>query len=336
MTKVRRPPRTPRVSIITPAYNVARYLGETVDSVLQQSFTDFEYLIVDDGSNDDTAEVARGHAGDDPRLRLLTGEHTGPGHARNVGIQNSSGKYIAFLDGDDRWRPRFLEHQVALIESLPSYVGAVFCRSFITLESGIAVFVQRQRAGWYDFDDFLVGNNPARNGSSLLIRRSCFDDVGLFDEKLSSAQDLDMWLRIAERSNSPVLCASRRYLVYMRLRPGSVSRDHSARAAALDGILTTYSARLRRLSPALAYVRPALDALQYGYDDVLTRRWGAAARSVGVARLAHSGVGLRFLFWHSMPAPTRSCLRELNCAIREAVKSAIRRVLPGGNRVGVA
>jgi glycosyltransferase involved in cell wall biosynthesis len=162
----------PLVTAITPAYNVAKYVGETVDSVLGQTFTNFEYLVVDDGSEDNTAEVVREHVGDDPRFRLVQGGHRGLSAARNTGIWESRGKYIAYLDGDDRWHPRFLERQVALIESLPSEVGAVFARCRMILENGTPAFLQRERPGRYDFDDLLINNNPTRSGSSLLIKNA--------------------------------------------------------------------------------------------------------------------------------------------------------------------
>ena len=222
--------RSPLVTVVTPAYNVAKYVGETVDSVLRQTFRDFEYLVVDDGSVDNSADVVKAHVGDDPRFRLVQGEHRGLSAARNAGIREAKGEYIAFLDGDDRWHPKFLERQLQLIQSLPPDVGVVFCRSRLVLENGTLVFLQWQRAGRYDFDDFLVNSNPARNGSSLLIRKSCFADVGGFDEDLRHLEDLDMWLRIAANSKTPVLWASKYFLVDLRLRPGSMSRDRGRRS----------------------------------------------------------------------------------------------------------
>src|ERR1700760_830015 len=143
----------PRGTVGTPAYNVAQYIGEAVDSVLRQTFTDFEYLVVDDGSQDNSVEVVRQHAGHDPRFRLVPGEHRGLSAVRNVGIREARGQYIAYLDGDDRWHPRFLERQVGLIGSLPPDVGLVFCRSRLILENGPVILYQWQRAGRYDFDD---------------------------------------------------------------------------------------------------------------------------------------------------------------------------------------
>ncbi len=175
--------RSPLVTVVTPAYNVAKYIGEAVDSVLRQTFRDFEYLVIDDGSEDNSVDIIKAHSGDDPRFRLVAGEHRGLSAARNAGIREARGEYIAFLDGDDRWHPKFLERQLQLIQSLPD-VGGVFCRSRLVLENGTLVFLQWQRAGRYDFDDFLVGGNPARNGSTMLLRTSCFAEVGGFDEKL--------------------------------------------------------------------------------------------------------------------------------------------------------
>ena len=151
---------SPLVTVVTPAYNLAKYIGEAVDSVLRQTFHDFEYLVIDDGSVDETAGIVKAHAGDDSRLRLVEGENRGPSAARNAGIREARGEYIAFLDGDDRWHPKFLERQLRLIRSLPPEVGVVFCRSRLMLENGTPVFFQWQRAGRYDFDDFLVSGIP--------------------------------------------------------------------------------------------------------------------------------------------------------------------------------
>ena len=126
---------------------------------------------------------------------------------------------------------------MSLIESLPPDVGMVFCRTRSILENGLLVKLHWQRAGGYDFDDFVVRNNPAGNGSSILVRASCFAEVGGFDERLPFAEDLEMWLRIAERSASPVLWGSRHFLVDRRLRPGAATRDTTTAEAILDELL---------------------------------------------------------------------------------------------------
>jgi glycosyltransferase involved in cell wall biosynthesis len=316
----------PLVTVVTPAYNVGKYIREAIESVERQTFRGFEYLIVDDGSGDDTAEVAAEHASRDARIRLIRAEHRGHSAARNRGISEARGKYIAFLDGDDRWHPRFLDRQVALLESLPPAVGAVFCRSRVILENGTLAFFQRQRPGGYDFDEFLIKNNPSRNGSSLLLRKSCFDEVGVFDEDLPSAADLEMWLRIADRSTSPVLWGSRHFLVDWRLRPGSVTRDRLARDVAMLKLLDYHAAKLRHSPPAYAYLRPALAALKYGADDDIAEQMAGHAREAGVLRLARSAPGVQLLFWHTLPRSGRRAVRTLQSRSREAVKSVNRRL----------
>jgi hypothetical protein len=321
------------VTVVTLAYNVASYIGEAVDSVLGQTLLDFEYIVVDDGSTDNSIEVAQAHAGGDPRFRVIHGQHRGVSAGRNIGIRESKAKYIAYLDGDDRWHRRFLERQVALMDSLPPDVGAVFCRSRMVLENGRPIFFQWQRAGRYDFDDFLVGGNPARNGSALLIRTSCFEDVGGFDEGTSHVEDFDMWLRIAHGSKTPVLWGNKYFLVDLRLRPGSVTRDQSGTLAAIDALLSAQTPKLRRLPRGLAYVRPAVMALKSGVDEELAERWTADVREVGLSRLVRSNWGLRLLFWGSLSPAGRRAVRSVQSSAREAVKSANlrvrRRVSPG-------
>jgi glycosyltransferase involved in cell wall biosynthesis len=323
--------RPPKVTVVTPAFNVGKYIGEAIDSVLRQTFADFEYIVVDDGSTDNSIDVVRAHARDDPRFRLVPGEHRGLSAARNIGIRESNAKYIAYLDGDDRWHPKFLERQVALIESLPPDVGAVFCRSRLILENGTPIFLQWQRAGRYDFDDFLVGGNPARNGSSLLIRTSCFDDVGGFHENLQHVEDIEMWLRIAKDSRTPLLWANRHFLVDLRLRPGSVTRDRAGGEAALLDFLEAQTPKLQRLPAGLAYVRPAVGALKYGGNDELAERWAARAREAGIGHLLRSSWGLRLLFWHSLPRSGRRAVRSAQSHTRNAVKSADLRLRGGAS-----
>jgi len=316
---------TPLVSVVTPAYNVARYIGEAVDSVRRQSFRDFEHLVVDDGSSDDTVQVVLARAAGDPRLRLIPIAHGGLSAARNAAIREARGRYIALLDGDDRWRPRFLERQVGLIESLPPDVGMVFCRTRSILENGLLVKLHWQRAGRYDFDDFVVRNNPAGRGGCI-IRASCFAEVGGFDEKLPFAEDLDMWLRIAEGSTSPVLWGGRHFLVDRRLRPGSMTRDTTTAEAVLDELLAAQAAKLRRHVTAEAYVWPALLALMYGSDARRAQEWTELARSAGFARLARSLAGWQLLAWHAMPGGGRRAVRGTAELARTTVKRAVARL----------
>ena len=199
----------PQITVITPAYNVAGYVGEAIESVLAQSFTNFEYLVVNDGSTDETADEVRHRADRDQRVQLINTEHLGACNARNVGLNLAKGQFIAFLDGDDRWHPEFLRRQLAALESAGPKVAAVFARSRVMSEQGRVYTVRWQRSGRYDFDDMLIDSCPPRSGSSLLIKKRVFHSVGLFDVDLKSAQDLDMWLRILSESDMPYFVGTR-------------------------------------------------------------------------------------------------------------------------------
>ena len=317
---------SPLVTVVTPAYNVAKYVGETVDSVLRQTFANFEYLVVDDGSEDVSADVARAHAGDDLRFRLIQEGHRGLSGARNIGIREARGRYISYLDGDDRWHPRFLERQVALIESLPSEVGAVFARCRMILENGTPAFLQRERPGSYDFDDLLIKNNPTRSGSALLIKKSCFDDVGGFDESLHYVEDFECWLRIAAGSKTPLFWANRQYLVDQRLRPGQITKDRSSSDQAILQFLAEQTPKLQRFPVGLAYIRPAVMALKHGADNEIAEKLAASARTAGLGELARTNWGRQLLFWDTLPPSGRQLVRGIQRSAREAVKSANRKI----------
>jgi hypothetical protein len=189
----------PKVSIIMPVLNGEKYIGEAVASILAQTYTGYELIIVDDGSTDSTPALLRSYGS---KLKLTCVRHASPmGIARSVndGIRHASGEFIAFLDHDDLWFPEFLETQVAYLER-HSEAGMVHC-DFQTvdakgdiIESSVARCRNRRRPSGSVFsrlfmDSFIVGN-------SVLIRKACFDRLGLFDETLRWG-DYHMWLRIA-------------------------------------------------------------------------------------------------------------------------------------------
>lgn len=106
----------PQVSIITPCYNASRYISQTIDSVLTQTFTDWEMIIVDDGSKDDSSDIVEKYVKKDSRIRLIQQPNGGSANARNHGIREATGRYIALLDADDLWLPQFLEKQIEFMK----------------------------------------------------------------------------------------------------------------------------------------------------------------------------------------------------------------------------
>jgi len=191
----------PLVSAVIPSYNYSRFVGGAVESVLAQTCRDLECIVVDDGSTDDTAGVLEPYA---DRVQVIRQPNQGLSAARNTGIGAARGRYVAFLDADDRWFPEKIARQVALIESHPG-TGAVGCWVQLTDGEGvptgrkefpehvpepIALTDQMQRIAKRQF---WVGGS----GSGAFVRREVFDTVGPFDTTLRAAEDWDMWLRIA-------------------------------------------------------------------------------------------------------------------------------------------
>lgn len=312
----------PRITVITPAYNVAAYIGEAVDSVLAQTFQRFEYLVVDDGSTDRTADEVSSRVSRDERVRLIRAEHAGSASARNIGLRQARGELVAFLDGDDRWHRDFLRRQLALLESAGSEVAAVFARSRVISESGRLYAFRWQRAGRYDFDDMLVRACPPRCGSSLLIRRASFNLVGEFtDEK--TVPDLDMWLRIMRDSGMPYFVANSAYLLDLRVRPGAISRDHRRRFEKCDTVLEEFSPGLSRRPAGMAYVRHAVFAFRAGQED-FALRWARTARGAGLTNLLADSYGWRLLGWMTLPAGGRRALRRCDSYARRVFGLLIR------------
>jgi glycosyltransferase involved in cell wall biosynthesis len=307
------------VTVITPAYNVGPWIGEAIDSVRCQTERRFEYIVVDDGSTDDTADVVRARAAEDDRIRLVSISNSGSGAARNVGLAQASAPFVAFLDGDDRWGRDFLRCQLTAMQEAPPEVGVAFCHTRVMMENGNVVALRWQPSGPCDVDRLLVENNPPHHGSSLLIRRSCFEELGDFDPAMRSAVDFEMWLRIASRSSTPLFWGVRRYQVDMRLmRSGCISANRGARFAALDGLLDEYAPTMTRLNPGLAYVRPAVFAYRDGYEDY-AEKWAAQALTAGAADLARAGWGPSMLAWHRAGAARRAQMRSARDRTRTAV-----------------
>lgn len=184
----------PKVSVIIPAYNAMTYLPETLESVFQQTFTDLEILIVDDGSLDNIVEWVSQIP--DSRVKLISQKNQGVSAARNTGIRNCNGEYIAFLDADDLWEPTKLAKQVNSLDA-NKRVGLVYTwTNFIdefSQETGVSIVSHAEGNIWQE----IIVRDMISTGSSTLIRAECFDKVGYFDSDLSIGEDRDMWIRIA-------------------------------------------------------------------------------------------------------------------------------------------
>jgi len=185
----------PKVSVIIPAYNMARYTVETVENVLNQTFKDYEIIVVDDGSTDNTHDLLQPYI-KSHQIIYIYKENGGATTARNAGFKISKGKYIAFLDCDDLWLSKKLEISVDFLDS-HSETGLVYNRAINIDKKGNNLQLSKGRCYSGMVFEKLVLHNFIMN-SSPIVRRECFKKVGLFDEKIFHPADWDMWLRISE------------------------------------------------------------------------------------------------------------------------------------------
>ena len=184
----------PLVSVVIPCYNAEAFLPETLGSVCGQTYRELEILVVDDGSKDRTADIAREFAARDPRVRLVQKPNGGLSSARNFGIDHATGKYLSFVDGDDLWVPTKIEKHVAHLES-DEAIGVSFCATQFVNTTGRRLhsrFPKMRNLSEYD----LFCRNPITTGSTAVFRREVFEHHR-FDETLFGYEDVDCWLRIA-------------------------------------------------------------------------------------------------------------------------------------------
>jgi glycosyltransferase involved in cell wall biosynthesis len=214
--------RGPAISVITPAYNVARLLPETVASALSQTWRDFEMLIVDDGSTDDTQQVARSWERADPRIRVFTRENGGIAAARNTAIEQARGEYFALLDGDDLWHPTFLECQMRVFDRMPS-VDIVTGNAYNLGSSRHGQPVNPVGTACRELSLLDILEVETSVFIMSIFRRAVIDRVGRFDDQLRANEDYDLWIRAAHAGfvfiHNPVP------LGHYRRRPESVSAN---------------------------------------------------------------------------------------------------------------
>jgi glycosyltransferase involved in cell wall biosynthesis len=186
-----RAPHSEIVTIVLPTYNRCRLVCRAIDSVLDQSYHAYELIVVDDGSTDATADRLASY-GD--RVTVIKQANRGVSAARNAGIQAASGEYIALLDSDDVWLPQKLERQIAFFKTRPQ---AVICQTEeIWIRNGVRVNPgkRHKKHSGMIFEKTLP--LCLVSPSAVMIRKSLFDKVGLFDESLPACEDYDLWLRI--------------------------------------------------------------------------------------------------------------------------------------------
>ena len=212
----------PLVSVIIPTHNRAWALAGAIDSVLAQNYKNFELIVIDDGSTDNTSDLIDGYSG---KLALIRQENAGVSAARNRGIESSRGEFIAFLDSDDTWLPQKLSRQM---DFMGRYPEALICQTqeiWIRNNTRVNPRSCHKKPSGMIFESSLA--LCLVSPSAVMMKKNLFDKVGLFDEGLPACEDYDLWLRVG--------C---RYPVYLVDEPLVIKRgghaDQLSRAPGLD------------------------------------------------------------------------------------------------------
>ncbi|MGI8655331.1 MAG: glycosyltransferase family 2 protein [Pyrinomonadaceae bacterium] len=215
----------PAVSVVMPAYRVARYIGAALDSVLAQTFGDYEIIVVNDGSPD-TVELEQALEPYRSRIVYIKQENQGPSGARNTAIRRSRGTYVALLDSDDVWLPDYLAEQMKILRDDP-LADLIYADAELFGDSALAgqTFMQSAPSrGGVTFES-LAGWECCVITSCVVARRQSLIDAGLFDENFIRSEDFDLWLRLAHRGGR--LIYQRRVLALHRMHEASLAADSS-------------------------------------------------------------------------------------------------------------
>ncbi len=240
--------KSPAVSVIIPTYNRACSIRRSVQSVLNQTFNDFEVIIIDDGSTDDTKKVLKNFY--DKRIRYFGFKYNrGAAIARNIGIKFANGYFISFQDSDDEWLPRKLEKQINIFKEVPPNVGVVYS-GFWKVKGGKKIYIPRssvvEREG--DIHNELLKENFITL-QAVVIRKECFCRAGLFDESLKRFSDWELLIRISKYYKFKYI---KEPLVKVFYTPSSISSDIEAYIKANEIIINRYYPEMKSYKKALA------------------------------------------------------------------------------------
>lgn len=222
------------VSVIIPVYNNEKYLAKTIDSALMQSYVDIEILLINDGSTDNSKEICQRYL-EDKRVRYFDHENKGSGYTRNVGISESKGKYIAFLDSDDIWHKDKLEKQILLFER-DETIDVVYSRIEVidASDNKFSDYNIRLYSGNI-LDQLYIDNFICT--SSVVLRKKVLEETGLFDEQFRISQDYEFWLRVALTSKFAFV---NECLVQYRVHDAQISKKVKNRIDALKQIYNKF------------------------------------------------------------------------------------------------
>ena len=302
----------PAVSVVIPAWNVAEYIGQAVESVVRQTFTDWELIVVNDGSPD-TPELERALAASGtPGLGYITQANAGPSAARNAAIRAAQGEYIAFLDGDDWWEPGYLSAQMALFQR-EAALDLVYCDARLVGDGAGAGRTYMDTApsrGPVTLESLitLATNIPT---TCTVARRAAVVAAGLFDPSIRRCEDFHLWFRMALKGSR--MAYHRGAFAVHRIRPTSAAADNVAMFESQAMVYRKCVGLLPPGHPATALLEEQIRraeadrALAEGKRHLLAREYRQAAWSIQAARRYYSSPKLTcaWLGLHAAPALVR-------------------------------
>lgn len=309
----------PRVSVVIPAYRASRDIADALDSVFEQTFTDFEVIVVNDGSPDTAGlEATLQRYGD--RVRYVVQEHRGAGAARNTGIREARGSLIALLDADDRWSPAFLRRQVWHFDAHPE-CDLVYCDALVTGDSSLAGrrFMETAPSVGEVTVRSLIAQRCNIILSTVVVRRKVIVGAGLFDEAVRRGHDYELWLRIAQHGAR--IEYQRHVLAERRVRASGLSGDSIAELQRAIGVLERFGRRPDLDSPSRTAVRARLMALadrmeiEQGKRRLIEGNYAAARFHLSAPRRQPVKLRLARLALRIAPRLVRSCCLRLRPTI---------------------
>ncbi len=275
----------PKVSVIIPTYNRPHYICEAIDSVLAQTFLDYEIIVVDDGSTDHTAEVLKKY-GD--RIRYIYQENLGPPGAMNTGVRHAKGEYYVILGNDDALMPDMLERQVAVLDQNPDVAFVCAGTYFMDANSEIYKTSVDGRYREQSFKSLLFDNFVWH--LTVVIRRKVSEEMGHFDESLLTNQDHDLWIRIATKYRFEY---TNRPLAKFRRHPGNFSKGLDLHLKDHLTILDKPVIRSRLRGTEYRKFR-AVNYYRFGMFYSRIREYLKAARCYALAVLNLPWIGVHF------------------------------------------
>jgi len=314
--------QSPLVTVVMPLYNSAATVKESLESVLSQTYTNLEILVVNDGSTDDGVEICQGY--NDLRIRLLHQQNRGLAGARNTGIRQAKGEFLGLLDSDDLWLPTKVERHVAHLQSRPE-VGISFSRSGFIDENSRPIGIYQMPRLQGITPEIVFCRNPIGNGSAVVIRREVFTAIRFeanlygeaedffFDDTFRQSEDIECWLRIALQTHWRIEGIPEALTLY-RITDGGLSANLMKQYASWERVLVKTEAS----------------------HPEFVARWGSRARAYQLRYLARRATRQRDgalavrLLHQSLATDWRVLMEEPRRTLITLLAAYLLRVLPEG------